>query len=117
MKAQLDTRTYALLLNYKQSSQDTCKKAPKNDMAFLEEDLWLQDTVVYDWVVKLNNSWQIFLVFVYCKNPFLLIKRFVKSHISEQKARMEGHYMRRVAAKDQRGKLEVDPHILNICPN
>lgn len=117
MKAQLDPGTYSLLLNYKQSSQDTGKKAPSKDLAFLAEDLWLQDTIVYDWVVNLNGNWQIFLVFVYHQDPFLLIKRFVKSHISEKRARMDGHYMRRVAAKDQRGTLSMEKQRLNICPN
>ncbi|MEM6629233.1 MAG: hypothetical protein AAF694_06150 [Bacteroidota bacterium] len=117
MKAQLDPGAYSLLLNYKQSSQNTGKKAVSEDLEFLAEDLWLQDTVVFDWVVKLNGSWQIFLVFVYSKDPFLLIKRFVKSHISEKRARLEGHYMKRVAAKDQRGNLLVEQQKLNICPN
>jgi hypothetical protein len=117
MKVSLDRYTYELLLTYKQSSQDADKKGSKKDLIFLEDDLWLQDSVVFEWVAKLRGSWQVFLVFVYYKDPCLLIKRFIKESISEKSSRLQAHYMRRVAAKDQRGNLLVDTSSLCMCAN
>lgn len=117
MKANLDSYTYTLLLKYKQSTHDTSRKGESQDLKFLEQDLWLQDTVVFDRVVKLNGTWQINLVFVHYQNPFLLIKRFIKTQISEKKACLEAYYMKKVAAKDQRGNLILEKHKLNLNYN
>lgn len=117
MRVQLDKTVYKLLLQYKQSSCDTGKRGKDIDLEFLHEDLWLQDTAVFERVVKLNGAWQVFLVFVHHKNPFLLIKRFIKTQISLRKAQIEARYMRRLAAKDQRGTLQVDRKNLSVCAN
>ncbi|MEM7371463.1 MAG: hypothetical protein AAF587_22805 [Bacteroidota bacterium] len=117
MRVELDKTVYKLLLQHKQNSHDTGRKGETQDLDFLHEDLWLQDTAVFDWVAKLNGSWQVFLVFVHYKNPFLLIKRFIKTQISFRKANIEAHYMRRLAAKDQRGTLEVEKESLSLCEN
>ena len=117
MGVKLDKKVYKLLLHFKQSCFDLEKKAQLDDLEFLHEDLWLQDAAVFDWVVKLNGTWQVFLVFVHFKNPFLLIKRFIKTQISAQKANIEAGYMRRLAAKDQRGTLELQKDSIHICAN
>lgn len=117
MRVNLDRKVYKLLLQYKQASLESCKKGESKDLDFLHEDLWLQDTAVFDRVVKLNGTWQVFLVFVHYKNPLLLIKRFIKTQISSRKANMDAVYMRRLAAKDQRGTLEVEADAMNVCAN
>ena len=117
MNVRLDQHTYSLLLEHKQSSLFHDQPGQLEDLAFLEEDLWLQDTVVFDWVSRLAGTWQIFLVFVYHEDPFLLIMRYIKSQISESKAKMEGSYLRRSAAKDQRGNLELNEGKFRLCQN
>ena len=117
MRANLDKKTYKLLLQFKQHSMDSGKLGKNRDLDFLQDDLWLQDAAVFDRVVRINGSWQVFLVFVHYRNPLLLIKRFIKSQISRQKAKVDAVYMKRLAAKDQRGTLHVNPELYKICKN
>ncbi len=117
MKAAIDKAAYKLLLKFKLSCSKADHKGTEDDLKFLHNDLWLQDTAVVERVVKLNGAWQVFLVFVHFKNPLLFIKRYIKTQISSSKATLEATYMRRLAAKDQRGTLEIDCQALNICQN
>ena len=117
MRANLDKKTYKLLLQFKQHSLESGKLGKNQDLDFLQDDLWLQDTAVFDRVVRINGSWQIFLIFVHYKNPLLFIKRFIKSQISRQKAQIDATYMKRLAAKDQRGTLNVSSDLYQICKN
>ncbi|MEL6590109.1 MAG: hypothetical protein AAFP02_08460 [Bacteroidota bacterium] len=117
MKVYIDKSTYKLMLGCKTSCGQAERLASKPDLAFLHEDLWLQDTAVVERVVKLHGAWEVFLLFVHYQNPLLFIKRYIKKHFSAKKACMEAQYMRRLAAKDQRGTLHIHPHNLHICPN
>jgi hypothetical protein len=117
MKVGIDRATYKLLLAYKRSCFDTGKRGETADLEFLYEDTWLRDTVVINWVARLNGTWRIYLVFVHHKRPFLFIKRFIKTQISEPKAVMEAEYMKRLAAKDQRGTLKLEERAFDVCSN
>ncbi len=117
MKVGIDRAAYKLLLAYKRSCFDTGKRGKTTDLEFLHEDTWLRDTAVVDWVVRIRGTWRIYLVFVHHKRPFLFIKRFIKTQISERRAIMEAEYMKRLAAKDQRGTLILEEQIFEVCEN
>ena len=117
MSVNLDKPVYKMLLAYKQAAQMAEKRGVEGDVTFLSDDLWLQDTVVQERVVKLNGAWNIFLVFVHVNNPFLFIKRFIKTQYSQEKAVQDGFYMRRLAAKDQRGTLHLNTKKFQLSSN
>ncbi|MEM6764701.1 MAG: hypothetical protein AAF824_08610 [Bacteroidota bacterium] len=113
----LDKPVYKMLLAYKQTTGTTDKNGKEEDFEFLYDDLWLQDSVVQERVIKLNGTWNVFLVFIHMDNPFLLIHRFIKTQYSLQKAELEAVYMRRLAGKDQRGTLSLNTEKFQLCRN
>lgn len=92
-------------------------KGLEEDANFLSDDWWLRDTAVVNHVVKTRGMWEIKLVFAHHKNPLKLICRTISSHSCRTKAETYAFYMKRQAAKDQRGTLEVTVEQLNICNN
>ena len=108
MCVNLDQPVYKMLVAYKQAAKMAEKKEKAGGGTFLTDDLWLQDTVVKERGVKLNGAWNIFLVFVHVNNPFLFIKRFIKTQYYQEKALQDGFYMRRLAANDQSGTLHLN---------
>ena len=61
--------------------------------------------------------WAVDLIFAYTRNPLRLIRRRITAQPSQGRAAQHAHYMRRLAAKDQRGTLTVGPAMLHTCPN
>jgi hypothetical protein len=80
----------------------------KNDLRFIHTDFWLQDTAVIEAVEKKQGMWKVSLLFVLHTNPLKFIKRSIASYADIHKANTAAHYMRRQAAKDQRGTLVVN---------
>lgn len=78
-----------------------------SDLVFTQQDYWLQDTEVIERVDRLEGQYQIALVFVHIWNPLRWVLRKIRSYACPQRAAMAAHYMRRQAAKDQRGTLRV----------
>jgi hypothetical protein len=56
-------------------------------------------------------------VFAHTHNPLKFIKRYITSHPCPRRAAQQAYYMRRLAAKDQRGTLTVCVAQLALCPN
>jgi len=112
---QLDPGAYDELLNLLNNQHFTEVPAPARDMDFLSDDWWLRDTAVIENIVPREGMWEIHLVFAHYLEPQKLIKRVISRHPSKEKAELNAWYMRRLAAKDQRGTLKVNLDDFKLC--
>lgn len=111
----LGDEAYNQLLNLLNNQHFTEKPGQTTDMEFLSDDWWLRDTAVIENIVKRDGMWEIHLVFAHYQEPHKLIKRVISRHASKDKAILNATYMRRLAAKDQRGTLKVNIEDFRIC--
>lgn len=79
------------------------------DLLFLRKDYWLGDTAVIDRLIRRHGTWDIHLLFAHHRFPLRFISRRITCHPCPRKAALMAGYMRRLAAKDQRGTLCIDP--------
>ena len=112
---QMAEKAYEEVLNLLNNQHFVEKGGCSEDMLFLSEDWWLRDTAVIENIVKRAGMWEIQLVFAHYQQPHQLIKRIISRFSSKQKAKLYAHYMRRLAAKDQRGTLKVDISEFRLC--
>ena len=111
----LDDKVYNSLLNLLNNQHFTECAGTSKDMDFLSEDWWLRDTAVVENIVKRGGMWEIHLVFAHYKQPHKLIKRVIDRYTSKDKAELNAWYMKRLAAKDQRGTLKVNLDDFGLC--
>ncbi len=111
----LDKNAYNELLNLLNNQHFTDKAGKNVDMDFLSDDWWLRDTAVIENVVKREGMWEIHLVFAHYQQPDKLIKRIISRCTSKKKAELNAWYMKRLAAKDQRGTLKVKLSDFQLC--
>jgi hypothetical protein len=104
----ISAATYDFLLDQLNQQFGTELPGKKNDLEFINTDFWLQDTAVLECVEKKAGAWNVALLFVHHLNPLKFIKRTICSYADIRKANTSAHYMRRQAAKDQRGTLVVN---------
>lgn len=112
---QLGDEAYNQLLNLLNNQHFTDKPGLQADMEFLSDDWWLRDTAVIENIVRREGMWEIHLVFAHFQEPYKLIKRVISRHPSKDKATLNAVYMRRLAAKDQRGTLKVNLDDFGLC--
>jgi hypothetical protein len=117
MKQVLDDGAYNMMLRFLDNQHFTEKPAAEDNLLFLKNDWWLADTAVIDSINYKKGGWEVYLTFANYKKPLQLIVRMIVRCYSEEKAKTAAHYMRRLAAKDQRGTLEVTIKDLNLCIN
>ena len=108
---------YNELLNLLNNQHFVDQPGKEGDMYFLMEDWWLRDTAVIELLSRRRGMWEIHLVFAHFRRPMTFIKRMINCYTSRQKAVHSAAYMRRLAAKDQRGTLEVDLKDFQVCAN
>ncbi len=113
-RVSIDSKTYEAMLDFVENIRFTDRRGNMDDTCFIQDDFWLQDTVVIENVEKRHGAWDIFLVFAQHNQPLKFIKRRITNFASEKKAVLTGHYMRRLAAKDQRGTLKINIQVLGI---
>lgn len=111
----LDNKAYANVLDLLNNQHFTNKTGNQSDMAFLSSDWWLRDTAVIENIVKREGMWEIHLVFAHYQDPQKLIKRVISRFTCKDKAELNAWYMRRLAAKDQRGTLKIDLDDFDLC--
>lgn len=111
----LGDEAYDQVLNLLNNQYFTEKSGEETDMEFLSDDWWLRDTAVIENIVLRDGMWEIQLVFAHYREPKKLIKRVISRHASKAKAELNAWYMRRLAAKDQRGTLQVDIQDFRLC--
>lgn len=108
MDCHIDKKLYNEILGVIGNQFNTEKVGTNLDMNFMVNDRWMRDTAVIENIVYRKGLWKIFLVFAHYKNPLLLIRREISVCFAQKKALIYAQYMRRIAAKDPRGTLEVD---------
>ena len=113
----LDSYAYEELLNLLNNQHFVEIPGDQSDMQFLTDDWWLRDTAVIENIVRREGMWEIHLVFAHYQDPKKLIKRVISRYTSKSKAELSAWYMRRLAAKDQRGTLKVDIDDFDLCPS
>tara|TARA_B100001245_G_C22799545_1_gene385445 strand:- start:198 stop:563 length:366 start_codon:yes stop_codon:yes gene_type:complete len=104
----IDQFCYELMLSGLNDQSLTDLNGAHIDLALFYDDQWLMDSAVVENVVYNKGHWDIYLVFVDPLHPLKLIRRKISSYFTEKKALQAGNYMRRLAAKDQRGTIKVD---------
>jgi len=114
LSCKIDDVLYGQMLDYMQTLMQADVQGDVTDISFYDDDFWLQDTVVIENVEYRNGEWNIFLVFAHHLLPLKFIKRKIKNFACPKKAALTAHYMRRLAAKDQRGTLQVNMGLLTI---
>ena len=113
----LDEGAYQALLKLLNNQHHIEKTGKEQDMFFLYEDYWLKDTAVISNIVAKNGMWEIYLVFAHHTKPHQFIKRSIAQFPNREQAMIGAQYMRRMAAKDQRGTLRVNYSGFNLSNN
>ena len=108
---------YAKMLDGLSNLFFTEKLGLDSDMNFYRDDLWLSDTAVIELLQLRQGSWEVNLLFAHYKTPMKFLSRRITSHSCPKRARTMAFYMRRLAAKDQRGTLTVDINDLHLSLN
>ena len=113
----LAPEVYGQMLDRLSSLFFTDKLGFEPDMNFYRDDQWLSDTAVIDQLNCRRGTWEISLLFAHYKTPMKFISRRIAANTCPKKAGTMALYMRRLAAKDQRGTLKVDIADMNLTMN
>jgi hypothetical protein len=108
---------YAAMLDRLSNLFFTDKLGLDRDMNFYRDDQWLSDTAVIDRLDCRKGTWEVTLLFAHYKTPMKFISRRIVSNACPKRAGTMAFYMRRLAAKDQRGTLRLDIADLNLTLN
>ncbi len=117
MSYTIDKKLYGEILLLLEEQYKKERAGKEEDMNFLIDDSWMGDTAVTENVINNKGLWHIYLVFSHYKNPLLLIRRAISVCFARQKAFVHAAYMRRLAAKDPRGTLKMNPKDYSWHPN
>ncbi|MBX9892872.1 MAG: hypothetical protein K2Y12_11175 [Chitinophagaceae bacterium] len=110
----IDDAAYLAMLGHIERSAQTDTAGLQSDISFYNEDFWLQDSAVIENIEYRNGEWNVFLVFAHQAKLLKLIKRKIKNYSCPKKAQLTAYYMRKLAAKDQRGTIIVKTDNLTI---
>lgn len=77
------------------------------DYFVCQDDAWLMDSAVAEEVVRRDGMWCIYLIFLNPLQPLQFCRRFIVKQVQKKKAFLMANFMRRLAAKDQRGTIRV----------
>ncbi|TDB60386.1 hypothetical protein [Arundinibacter roseus] len=116
-KFQMDAAAYTALMQGMNEQYFVEKKGNLLDFRLYYDDLWLADTAVVDVVHRSKGEWAVDLIFANIHNPLKFIRRYITSHPCPKRAAQKAEFMRRLAAKDQRGTLIVSIQSLEMCQN
>lgn len=117
MGPKFSKQAYAELLNLMNRQYFCERPAKEDDSSFLQYDQWLRDSAVIEQVIHSKEGWEIYLVFAYSAFPYRLIRRYIDVINHPNKAFLNAVYMRRLAAKDQRGTQQVNLQDFALCTN
>jgi len=113
----LDDESYAGLLQMLNDLCLTDRVGIDLDIRFIYEDYWLSDSAVIDNLAPVAGAWEVRLLFAHYRHPLKFIQRSIVTFASKKKAEMAALFMRRLAAKDQRGTLELNIASFNLPVN
>ncbi|MBX3256254.1 MAG: hypothetical protein KF862_19105 [Chitinophagaceae bacterium] len=115
MRVEIDENAYSNMLEAMNTLVSTDISGTSSDICFINDDFWLQDTAVIENIEYRKGQYMIFLVFAHHLKPLKFLKRKIVQYACPKKAAIVAHYMRRQAAKDQRGTLTVNLKMINIA--
>ena len=113
----IDPAAYTNLLLGINNLHFTECKGSLSDFGLYSDDQWLADTAVIEQLTRSRGEWQVELLFASVHNPLKFLKRRITANPCPKRAAQQAFYMRRLAAKDQRGTLTVSPGQFKICYN
>jgi hypothetical protein len=113
----MSASSYATMLDGLSNLFFTEKLGLDRDMNFYRDDFWLTDTAVIELLQLRKGAWEVNLLFAHHKTPLKFLSRRITSHSCPKRAQTMAFYMRRLAAKDQRGTLKVDINDLQLSMN
>jgi hypothetical protein len=113
----IDDTTYRAMLAGLNSLYRTDRPGRAADSYFLYRDNWLPDTAVAERLVKRRGQFQVYLVFAYAHDPFRFLSRYITTCVDQRRAGVMAHYLRRQAAKDQRGTISLREDQWPLPPN
>jgi hypothetical protein len=113
----LQAEAYAEMLDSLHNLFHTEKPGQAQDVRFCSSDSWLSDSAVVERISRRGGAWEISLLFAHHQNPLQFLCRRISAHSCPKRAATFAFYMRRMAAKDQRGTLRLDIDLLGIQPN
>ncbi len=113
----ISPQAYADMLEGLSNLFFTEKMGQELDLQFYRDDQWLSDTAVIERLALRAGAWDINLVFAHHKTPLKFMNRRITSHATLSKAKIMANFMRRLAAKDQRGTLTVEVDVFNLLLN
>ncbi len=116
-KFKIDPTAYGQLMKSVNQSFLTDSCGDKHDFTVFKDDLWLSDSAVIERLTRLRGAWAVNLVFADTANPLRFLVRHIVTNPSRERAVQQAYYMRRLAAKDQRGTLKVSAAQFNISDN
>ncbi len=116
-KTKIGGSVLSVMHNFLDNEKNIGQPGHAGDLLFITEGSWLKDSAVIDCISQRQGVWDVWLIFVYYRNPLQLIVRFITSCYSEQKALTSAFYIRKEAAKDRRGTLKVTIGDLDLCHN
>lgn len=105
------------MYNFLDNEKKVGQTARQGDLLFITDGSWLKDAAVIDAISSRKGAWDISLIFVHYQKPLQLLVRNITRCFSEQKALAAAFYIRKEAAKDRRGTLQVSIKDLHLCSN
>lgn len=117
VRFEMDDNAYNNMLEAMHVLATTDTAGSPEDIRFIQDDFWLPDTAVIENIEYRYGEWNIYLVFAHYQIPLKFLKRKIVKFACRKKAIIVAHYMRRQAAKDQRGTLTVNQDLVNISVN
>lgn len=113
----MPSELYAKMLEELSNLFFTEKLGQDADLNFYRNDFWLSDAAVIELLQLRKGAWEVNLLFAHHKTPLKFLSRRITSHSCPKRAQTMAFYMRRLAAKDQRGTLTLNINDLNLSLN
>ncbi len=104
----LEDNVYADLLKMLNTLHFHERIGEHKDLDFMNDGVWLGNTAVIENLWRRRGIWEIHLLFAHHKRPLTFLSRQITKHVCPKRAAMIASFMRRLAAKDQRGALRVN---------
>ncbi|NJL76323.1 MAG: hypothetical protein HC892_16220 [Saprospiraceae bacterium] len=108
---------YAQMLDRINGLYQTDRLGFRNDLRLFEHDQWLCDAAVIERVSLHEGAWEVVLIFADFAIPIKFITRRITSNACPKKAAQMAYFMRRQAAKDQRGTINLSLEQFNLPLN
>ena len=113
----IDETCYGSLMDFLNERLKDDANGEVLDLDLFYNDSWLLDSAVVDNLVPVNGNWDIFLIFAHSEFPLKLIRKKITRCNTLKNALFAADKMRRQAAKDQRGTLEIKESYFEHCLN